>query len=211
MERLCAGKPKAFIADEIQKPALLFTDGALEYDGDEPCATIGAVCIFPDGSTKCQRRFWMFGEKVARLMLLGWWNFMLALSSKVSGQLILFATPSIKSKRFAHNTASTLGSHLCLLSLSALASSDAHDVHRLSLCMRSFTISTADFVRCSCKHFSKWSGICAAASKGYHKPLARLTNVSHEWNTPKTHSRTFVSVSRPADKCFVSERTLSVN
>ena len=77
----------------FRKPALLFTDGALEYDGDEPCATIGAVCIFPDGSTKCQRLFWMFGEKVARLMLLGWWNFMLALSSKVSGPVDTFCNP----------------------------------------------------------------------------------------------------------------------
>lgn len=65
-ERLRAGKPKAFIADEIQKPALLFTDGALEYDGDELCPTIGAVCIFLDGSTE------VFGSEVPKAVLDVW-------------------------------------------------------------------------------------------------------------------------------------------
>ena len=57
-ERLCGGKPKSFLADEMQKPALLFTDGALEYEDGEPRATIGAVCVFPDGNTE------VFGSEV---------------------------------------------------------------------------------------------------------------------------------------------------
>eukprot|EP00435_Cladocopium_sp_Y103_P038385 s723_g10.t1 len=42
----------AFIADEVQKPVLIFTDGALEYEGDRAIATIGGVCIRPDGLTE---------------------------------------------------------------------------------------------------------------------------------------------------------------
>ena len=65
-ERLCGGKPKSFIADDMKKPVLLFTDGALEYDTGEPHATIGAVCLFPDGSSE------VFGSEVPSAVLDIW-------------------------------------------------------------------------------------------------------------------------------------------
>ena len=65
-ERLCGGKPKSFIADDMEKPVLLFTDGALEYDTGEPHATIGAVCLFPDGSSE------VFGSEVPSAVLDVW-------------------------------------------------------------------------------------------------------------------------------------------
>ena len=48
-ERLCSGRPKTFIADDVQRPTLIFTDGALEYEGNDPVATIGGVLLTPDG------------------------------------------------------------------------------------------------------------------------------------------------------------------
>ena len=48
-ERLCSGRPKTFIADDVQRPTLIFTDGALEYEGNDPVATIGGVLVGPDG------------------------------------------------------------------------------------------------------------------------------------------------------------------
>ena len=82
-ERLCGGKPKAFIADDMEKPVLLFTDGALEYDTGEPHATIGAVCLFLMGAlkfsaVKFQAQSWTFGDRVGSPTLLDWLNSMLA-------------------------------------------------------------------------------------------------------------------------------------
>ena len=65
--RLCSGKPKLFVADTVKRPTLLFTDGALEYDGQTACGTIGAVCIHPDGRTE------VFGVKVSSEVL-GMWQ-----------------------------------------------------------------------------------------------------------------------------------------
>ena len=48
--RLCSGRPKTFLADDIEKPVLIFTDGALEYEGDAAKATIGGVSLKPDGA-----------------------------------------------------------------------------------------------------------------------------------------------------------------
>ena len=63
---LCSGKPRTFLADDVQKPALIFTDGALEYDGERAVATIGAVLIFPDGRTE------VFGAEVPRHVVESW-------------------------------------------------------------------------------------------------------------------------------------------
>ena len=72
-DRLCSGRPKTFVADDIQRPVLNFKDGALEYDNGEPKATIGGVCLRPDGSCEILvLRFltvsWKSGRKVERLM-----------------------------------------------------------------------------------------------------------------------------------------------
>ena len=48
--RLCSGRPKTFLADDVEKPVLIFTDGALEYEGDAAKATIGGVSLKPDGA-----------------------------------------------------------------------------------------------------------------------------------------------------------------
>ena len=48
-DRLCSGRPKTLISDDVQRPALIFTDGAWEYDGGVPIATVGGVCLVPDG------------------------------------------------------------------------------------------------------------------------------------------------------------------
>ena len=48
-ERLCSGRPKTFIADDGQRPTLIFTDCALEYGGNDPVATVGGVLLTPDG------------------------------------------------------------------------------------------------------------------------------------------------------------------
>ena len=56
--RLCSGRPKTFLADDIEKPVLILTDGALEYEGDVAKATIGGVSLKPDGT--CE----VFGCKV---------------------------------------------------------------------------------------------------------------------------------------------------
>ena len=51
--RLTAGKPKTLTVKPVTKPWLLFTDGALEYNGKgEGEATIGAVRIPPDGGVQ---------------------------------------------------------------------------------------------------------------------------------------------------------------
>ena len=65
-DRLCSGRPKTFVADDIQRPVLIFTDGALEYDNGEPKATIGGVCLRPDGS--CE----IFGAAVPDRILEIW-------------------------------------------------------------------------------------------------------------------------------------------
>ena len=41
---------------------------------------------------KCQRPFWVSGGKVAKLMLLGWWNFMLALSPTLVEEVFIAAS-----------------------------------------------------------------------------------------------------------------------
>ena len=64
--RLCSGKPRTFLADDVQKPALIFTDGALEYDGERAVATIGAVLILPDGRTE------VFGAEVLTQVVDSW-------------------------------------------------------------------------------------------------------------------------------------------
>ena len=65
-DRLCSGRPKAFLADDVTKPALLFTDGALEYDGDKPVATVGAVYLGVDGTVE------VFGAHVPDVVLETW-------------------------------------------------------------------------------------------------------------------------------------------
>ena len=65
-DRLCSGRPKTFVADDMQRPVLIFTDGALEYDGDVPKATIGGVCLRPDG--ECE----VFGAAVPDRVLKSW-------------------------------------------------------------------------------------------------------------------------------------------
>lgn len=44
-DRLCSGRPKTFVADDIERPVLIFTDEALEYDNGEPKAKISCVCL----------------------------------------------------------------------------------------------------------------------------------------------------------------------
>ena len=52
--RITSGKPKRLIARPSEKPWLLFTDGALEYDEDsQSLATVGAVLISPAGVAHC--------------------------------------------------------------------------------------------------------------------------------------------------------------
>ena len=63
--RLCSGKPKA-LADDVTRPALLFTDGALEYDCDKPVATVGAVYLGIDGTVE------VFGAHVPDAVLETW-------------------------------------------------------------------------------------------------------------------------------------------
>ena len=65
-DRLCSGRPKTSISDDVQKPALIFTDGALEYDGDVPIATVGGVCRLPDGH--CE----IFGASVPAPVMEQW-------------------------------------------------------------------------------------------------------------------------------------------
>ena len=48
-ERLCSGRPKTLIADDVQRRTWIFTDGALEYEGNDPVATIGGLLIGPAG------------------------------------------------------------------------------------------------------------------------------------------------------------------
>jgi hypothetical protein len=64
--RLCSGRPKTFLADDVEKPVLIFTDGALEYEGDVAKATIGGVSLKPDGA--CE----VFGSKVPDSVLTAW-------------------------------------------------------------------------------------------------------------------------------------------
>ena len=65
-DRLCSGRPKTFIVDEVLRPTLIFTDGALEYDGDVPVATIGGVLLSPDG--RCE----VFGATVPPEVMESW-------------------------------------------------------------------------------------------------------------------------------------------
>lgn len=65
-ERLCRGKPRLFVADDVEKPFLIFTDGALEYVDGKASATMGAVFIPPSGRTE------VFGCKVPDEILAGW-------------------------------------------------------------------------------------------------------------------------------------------
>lgn len=64
--RLCSGKPKLFVADQITKPSVVFTDGALEYEGDIPIATIGGVFLRDDGLTE------VFGCRVPESLMARW-------------------------------------------------------------------------------------------------------------------------------------------
>ena len=64
--RLCSGKPKAFLADEVTKPVLIFTDGALEYEQGLSMATIGAVYMDPFGRTE------VFGAEVPGSVMEDW-------------------------------------------------------------------------------------------------------------------------------------------
>ena len=51
-ERLCSRRPRTFLADSVERPALLFIDGALEYDDGIPSGTIGAVLVLLDGTVE---------------------------------------------------------------------------------------------------------------------------------------------------------------
>ena len=66
--RLCNGKPKVLESGQLQRPILIFTDGALEPSGnDTPTATIGGVCVCPDDG-----RIEVFGCHVAPEILDVW-------------------------------------------------------------------------------------------------------------------------------------------
>ena len=66
--RLCNGKPKVLESGQLQRPILIFTDGALEPSGnDAPTATIGGVCVCPDDG-----RIEVFGCHVAPEILDVW-------------------------------------------------------------------------------------------------------------------------------------------
>ncbi|CAK9116007.1 unnamed protein product [Durusdinium trenchii] len=47
--RLCSGKPRKFVADVVEKPWIIFSDGALEYKDGKAIATIGGVAFPPGG------------------------------------------------------------------------------------------------------------------------------------------------------------------
>ena len=66
--RFCSGKPRTFLADDVQKPALIFTDGALECDGEHAVATIGAFLVLPGGKTE------VFGAEVPKAIVESWQN-----------------------------------------------------------------------------------------------------------------------------------------
>jgi hypothetical protein len=65
-QRLCSGRPKTFLADVVEKPVLIFTDGALEYEGEVAKATIGGVCLRPGGD--CE----IFGAAVPDQVVEAW-------------------------------------------------------------------------------------------------------------------------------------------
>ena len=65
-QRMCSGKPRVFVADSVSKPFLIFTDGALEYEGGRPVGTIGAVMMSPDGKKQ------VFGCKVPEALIALW-------------------------------------------------------------------------------------------------------------------------------------------
>ena len=66
-ERLCSGRPKVFRADVVERPTILFTDGALEYNHDgSPHGTVGAVAFLPDGIIE------VFGAEVPSEVLDMW-------------------------------------------------------------------------------------------------------------------------------------------
>ena len=66
LARIDAGRPKRLVADEPQRPVLVFTDGAVETGSDGQVeATVGGV-IFADGQTQT------FGSHVDESVLRGW-------------------------------------------------------------------------------------------------------------------------------------------
>ena len=66
-EKLREGKPRTTRISPKEKPFLLFTDGALEYDADgKPIAGIGAVLMCPNGSNL------VFGTTVTNNILKLW-------------------------------------------------------------------------------------------------------------------------------------------
>ena len=74
----------------------------------------------------------------------------------MSGQLILSATLSTRSKRL------DLGGRTSVCTLFPYCKFCCPGGPKLESLHAQSHISTGDSVRCSCKHFNKWSGICAA-------------------------------------------------
>ncbi len=66
-KRLVSGKPKRFEVKVLEKPIVIFTDGAFEKDDTgKPVATIGGVCLPPSGDVKA------FGCHVDEVILQSW-------------------------------------------------------------------------------------------------------------------------------------------
>ena len=65
--RVTSGEPRKLTARPNEKPCVIFTDGALEYDAAERAlATIGGILMSPNGET------FYFGCKVPEKMLNHW-------------------------------------------------------------------------------------------------------------------------------------------
>eukprot|EP00435_Cladocopium_sp_Y103_P038153 s357_g10.t1 len=65
-DKLKTGKPKTLRISRKERPVLVFTDGSLEYENGEPVASIGGVCIEPNGAVQ------VFGASVPMELLNIW-------------------------------------------------------------------------------------------------------------------------------------------
>ena len=65
--RLVSGKPKRFEVTALEKPIVIFPDGAFEQDDTgKPIATVGGVCLTPSGEVQ------VFGCHVDEAILRSW-------------------------------------------------------------------------------------------------------------------------------------------